>query len=55
LIYYRRSRAGEIFLLTVYAKNQKEDLSHEDKKQIRALIAEIEKHAPQIPTHKAWP
>lgn len=42
LIYYWRSHAGEIFLLTVYAKNDKEDLSHDDKKKLRDLIAAIE-------------
>ncbi len=38
LVYYWQTAEGEIYLLTVYAKNEKEDLSHDDKKKIKALI-----------------
>lgn len=39
IIYYWKNRAGEIWLLTMYAKNEKEDLSHT---MLRKLKEEIE-------------
>ncbi len=42
VIYYVVSRRGVIYLLDVYAKSAKEDLTDGEKKEIRRLIAAIE-------------
>lgn len=38
LIYYWQSAVGTIYLLWIYAKNQQEDLSHDQKSRIKELI-----------------
>jgi hypothetical protein len=42
IIYYVVSRRGVIYLLDVYAKSAKEDLTDAEKKEIRRLVAAIE-------------
>jgi len=42
IIYYVVSRRGVVYLLDVYAKSAKEDLTDGEKKEIRKLIAAIE-------------
>ncbi len=42
IIYYVISRRSVIYLLDVYAKSAKEDLTDAEKKEIRSLIAAIE-------------
>ncbi len=45
IVYYVMTRKGVLYLLDVYAKNEKEDLSHADKREIRRLIAALEGEA----------
>jgi hypothetical protein len=45
IIYYFRSRKGIIYLLDMYSKNEKSDLTHAERKIIRTLIKEIENDA----------
>ncbi len=42
IIYYVFTREGVIYLLDVYAKSAKEDLTDAEKREIRKLIAAIE-------------
>jgi hypothetical protein len=42
IIYYVVSRRGVLYLLDVYAKSAKEDLTDAEKHEIRKLIAAIE-------------
>jgi hypothetical protein len=42
VIYYVVSRRGVLYLLDVYAKSAKEDLSNAEKYEIRKIIAAIE-------------
>jgi hypothetical protein len=42
IIYYVVSRRGVLYLLDVYAKSAKEDLTDAEKQEIRKLIAAIE-------------
>src|SRR5438067_12974178 len=42
IVYYVISRKDVLYLLDVYAKSAKEDLSDADKKDIRKLIAALE-------------
>ena len=42
IIYYVVSRRGVVYLLDVYAKSAKEDLTDAEKKEIRKLVAAIE-------------
>jgi hypothetical protein len=42
IIYYVVTRKAVLYLLDVYAKSAKEDLSDADKREIRGLIAAIE-------------
>ncbi|HZR59425.1 MAG TPA: type II toxin-antitoxin system RelE/ParE family toxin [Xanthobacteraceae bacterium] len=42
IIYYVVSRRGVVYLLDVYAKSAKEDLTDAEKKEIRKLVAPIE-------------
>jgi hypothetical protein len=42
IIYYFVSRRGTVFLLDVYAKSGKEDLTDAETREIRKLIATIE-------------
>ena len=41
VIYYYYDQSVPIFLLTVYGKNQKENLTQDEKKMLRALIGKI--------------
>jgi mRNA-degrading endonuclease RelE of RelBE toxin-antitoxin system len=40
IIYYYRSKSGQIYLLTIYAKSEMEDLT---AKQLKTITEEIEK------------
>ncbi|EGY29662.1 hypothetical protein Rin_00003530 [Candidatus Regiella insecticola 5.15] len=42
VIYYYQTTEGEIYLLLVYPKNERENLSDEQKGQLRKIIAMIE-------------
>jgi len=42
IIYYVVTRRGVLYLLDVYAKSDKENLTHADKYEIRKIIAAIE-------------
>jgi hypothetical protein len=42
IIYYVVTRRGVLYLLDVYAKSAKEDLTDAEKREIRKLIAAIE-------------
>jgi hypothetical protein len=42
IIYYVLTQASVLYLLDVYAKSAKEDLTNAEKQQIRKLIAAIE-------------
>lgn len=37
-IYYFASAAGTLYLLDIYAKNQKSDLTADDKKDLRRIV-----------------
>ena len=41
VIYYFHLGDSEIFLLTCYAKNQKSDLTHDEKADLRAVVGSI--------------
>ena len=41
VIYFFATRAGAIYLLDVYAKNEKEDLTRDDKKALHAIVKEL--------------
>lgn len=45
IIYYVVTHRGVLYLLDVYAKNEKEDLSHAEKHEIRALVAAFDRQA----------
>jgi hypothetical protein len=38
-IYYFASAAGWLYRLDVYAKNQRSDLTHDEKKELKRLVA----------------
>lgn len=40
IIYYWQIKEHQIYLMTLYAKNEMEDLSSEDKKALRRLLEE---------------
>jgi hypothetical protein len=42
IIYYVVTRRGVLYLLDVYAKSAKEDLTNAEKREIRKLVAAIE-------------
>jgi hypothetical protein len=42
IIYYVVTRRGVLYLLDVYTKSAKEDLTNEEKKEIRRLVAALE-------------
>jgi hypothetical protein len=42
IIYFVVSRRGVIYLIDVYAKNEKEDLTDAQKRKIRKLAAALE-------------
>lgn len=41
--YFQHKEIGEIFLITIYPKNEKEDLSPDEKKDFKKLIEVIKK------------
>jgi hypothetical protein len=45
IIYFAMSRRGVIYLIDLYAKSEKEDLSDAEKREIRKLVAAIEDEA----------
>jgi hypothetical protein len=45
IIYYVVTRRGVLYLLDVFAKSAKEDLTDAEKHEIRRLVAAIEAHA----------
>lgn len=45
IIYFAMTARGVLYLLDVYAKNAKENLTDADKKDLRALIAALEGEA----------
>ena len=45
IIYYVVTRRGVLYLLDVYAKSAKEDLTDAEKDEIRKLVAAIEAEA----------
>lgn len=45
IIYYVVSHCGVLYLLDIYAKSAKEDLSHAEKREIRKLVAALQDQA----------
>ena len=45
IIYYVIGRRGVLYLIDVYAKNTKEDLSDAEKQEIRRLVAALDAEA----------
>ncbi|MFQ5716896.1 MAG: type II toxin-antitoxin system RelE/ParE family toxin [Nitrospinales bacterium] len=43
VIYFSHSRKDELWMLALYAKSEREDLSESDKKIVKQLIEEIKK------------
>jgi hypothetical protein len=41
-IYYFMTRAGIVYMLDIYAKNEKADLTPADKRELRALVSLLE-------------
>jgi len=41
-VYYFQTRAGIVYMLDVYAKNEKADLTPADKRELRAIVSLIE-------------
>ena len=41
VIYYFASTAGTIYMLDIYAKNQKSDLTPDDKRELRRIVEEL--------------
>ena len=42
IIYFVVSRHGVIYLIDIYAKNEKEDLTDAERREIRKLVAALE-------------
>ena len=42
IIYYVVSRRGVLYLIDIYAKNEKEDLTDAEKHKVRKLVAALE-------------
>jgi mRNA-degrading endonuclease RelE of RelBE toxin-antitoxin system len=42
IIYFVMSRCGVIYLIDIYAKSQKEDLTDAERREIRNLVAALE-------------
>jgi hypothetical protein len=42
VVYYLQTRAGIVYLLDVYAKNEKSDLTPADKRELRAIVSALE-------------
>jgi len=41
-VYYFRSKAGIVYMLDIYAKNEKADLTPADKRDLRAIVSLLE-------------
>lgn len=41
--YFYYDEMGDLFLIMVYSKNEKEDLSQEEKKRLKAITDEIKR------------
>ena len=41
-VYYLHTRAGIVYLLDIYAKNEKTDLTPADKRELRAIVSMLE-------------
>ena len=41
-VYYFQTRAGIVYMLDIYAKNEKADLTVADKRELRAIVSTIE-------------
>ncbi|MSP68428.1 MAG: addiction module toxin RelE [Alphaproteobacteria bacterium] len=44
MIYYFQGVAAPVYLLLVYAKSQRDDLTSEQKQRVRALLQELRSH-----------
>jgi len=42
VVYYFLTRAGIVYLLDIYAKNEKADLTAADKRELRAIVSLLE-------------
>jgi hypothetical protein len=42
VIYYLLVRPDLVYLLDIYAKNEKSDLTAADKRELRAIVSELE-------------
>lgn len=41
-VYYFQTRAGIVYMLDIYAKNEKADLTPADKRELRAIVSTLE-------------
>ncbi len=41
-VYYFQTRAGIVYMLDIYAKNEKADLTPADKRELRAIVSMLE-------------
>jgi hypothetical protein len=41
-IYYYQTRAGIVYMLDIYAKNEKADLTPADKRELRTIVSPLE-------------
>ena len=41
-VYYFQTRAGIVYMLDIYAKSEKSDLTPADKRELRAIVAQLE-------------
>jgi hypothetical protein len=41
-VYYFQTRAGIVYMLDIYAKSEKVDLTHADKRELRAIVSLLE-------------
>jgi hypothetical protein len=41
-VYYFRTRAEIVYMLDIYAKNEKADLTPADKRELRAIVSQLE-------------
>lgn len=43
VVYYFLVRAGLVYMLDIYAKNEKSDLNAADKRELHGIVAELER------------
>ena len=41
-VYYFQTRAGIVYMLDIYAKNEKADLTPADKRELRSIVSVLE-------------